>query len=88
MICLSRLGVLNLSSVWPPTRFTKYDEQGRCLLNLMTYLIKIYIASTEAATRRELQTHQRPLQCYTKRGYIKWFGRMSHCRHVQGRMYP
>nr|XP_017098182.2 uncharacterized protein LOC108126229 [Drosophila bipectinata] len=69
MICLSRLGVLNLPSVWPPTRFTKYDEQ-------------------EAATRRELQTHQRPLQCYTKRGYIKWFGRMSHCRHVQGRMYP
>ncbi|KPU78327.1 uncharacterized protein Dana_GF27480 [Drosophila ananassae] len=69
MICLSRLGVLNLASVWPPTRSTKYDDK-------------------DAATRGGLKPHQRPLQRYTKRGYMKWFGRMSHCRNVQGRMYP
>ncbi|KAH8380621.1 hypothetical protein KR009_011790 [Drosophila setifemur] len=70
MICLSRLVVLNLASVWPSTRSKKHDSKKK-------------------ASKTDLKTTQRPLLPYTKRGYIRWFGKMSHCsrtRNIRSRL--
>ncbi|KAH8295745.1 hypothetical protein KR018_006434 [Drosophila ironensis] len=68
MICLSRLGVLNLPTIWSPRKYSKKDK---------------------ASDNTDRKSFQRPLERYTKRGYMKWFGRLSHCsKSNQGRMYP
>ncbi|XP_039488933.1 uncharacterized protein LOC120450156 isoform X2 [Drosophila santomea] len=75
MICLSRLVIINLPSVWPSKR-SKDSEQ------------KESKASEKPAA---LKDFQRPLQIHTKRGYIKWFNKLSRCqrtRHLAGRMHP
>uniref|UniRef100_A0A6P4FJY6 Uncharacterized protein LOC108050554 isoform X1 n=1 Tax=Drosophila rhopaloa TaxID=1041015 RepID=A0A6P4FJY6_DRORH len=76
MICVSRLVVINLPSVWPPTRSThseKMDSKGKT-----------------SAQQAGLMDFQRPLQFHTKRGYIKWFSKLSRCqraRNFPGRMH-
>ncbi|XP_017011834.1 uncharacterized protein [Drosophila takahashii] len=75
MICLSRLVVINLPSVWPSTRSEKKDSK----------------ASKACAPPTGLRDFQRPLQFHTKRGYIKWFSKLSRCqrtRYIPGRMHP
>ncbi|XP_052846060.1 uncharacterized protein LOC128258470 [Drosophila gunungcola] len=76
MICLSRLVIINLPSVWPPKRSShseKKDSNGKI--------------SVQQAGLRDFQ---RPLQFHTKRDYIKWFSRLSRCHrahHFPGRMH-
>ncbi|KQS43463.1 uncharacterized protein LOC26526189 [Drosophila erecta] len=75
MICLSRLVIINLPSVWPPKR-SKDSEK------------KDSNASVRPVAPRDFQ---RPLQIHTKRGYIKWFNKLSRCQkthHFPGRMHP
>lgn len=48
----------------------------------------ILLDSVKPAAPRDFQ---RPLQIHTKRGYIKWFNKLSRChktRHFSGRMHP
>ncbi|XP_017129370.1 uncharacterized protein LOC108147424 [Drosophila elegans] len=76
MICLSRLVIINLPSVWQPTRSThseKNDSKRK--------------TSEQQAGLRDFQS---PLQFHTKRGYIKWFSRLSRCHRAHnfpGRMH-
>ncbi|KAH8234732.1 hypothetical protein KR032_002373 [Drosophila birchii] len=74
MICLSRLAVINLGTVW--RRSSPSEESDTKAKGLVS------------ATSRDFQ---RPLTLHTRRGYIKWFNRLSHCkrssRSLQGRMY-
>ncbi|KAH8384498.1 hypothetical protein KR200_011898 [Drosophila serrata] len=78
MICLSRLAVINLGTVW---RRSASSEES----------------DTKAKVKAPVTSRdfQRPLTLHTRRGYIKWFSRLSHCkrssRSLQGRMsshYP
>ncbi|XP_017042465.1 uncharacterized protein LOC108088957 [Drosophila ficusphila] len=74
MICLSRLVVINLPSVWPPTRSKRSKRDYKTF-----------------AQQDGLRDFQRPLQFHTKRGYIKWFNKLSHCKRVRNfpsRMHP
>ncbi|XP_017073972.1 uncharacterized protein LOC108109789 [Drosophila eugracilis] len=73
MICLSRLVVINLPSVWPPRRSKRSEKKD----------------SKDSDDQAEHTDFQRPLQFHTKRGYIKWFNKLSRCqksRNFTGRM--
>nr|XP_016933701.1 uncharacterized protein LOC108012779 [Drosophila suzukii] len=75
MICVSRLVVINLSSVWPPTRTTRSEKKD----------------AKAGCQQTGLKDFQRPLQFHTKRGYIKWFSKLSRCqrsRSFPGKMQP
>ncbi|XP_016965194.1 uncharacterized protein LOC108034756 [Drosophila biarmipes] len=75
MICASRLVVINLPSVWPPSRTSRSEKRD----------------AKDGGQKTEPKDFQRPLQFHTKRGYIKWFSRLSRCqraRSLSGRMQP
>ncbi|EDW40688.1 GM24948 [Drosophila sechellia] len=91
MICVSRLVIINLPSVWSSKRSKDSDEKdskGMMGISSTTRTKDILSDSVEPAAPRDLQ---RPLQIHTKRGYIKWFNKLSRChktRHFSGRMHP
>ncbi|KMY98349.1 uncharacterized protein LOC27207396 [Drosophila simulans] len=75
MICVSRLVIINLPSVWSSKRSKDSEEKD----------------SKDSVKPAAPRDFQRPLQIHTKRGYIKWFNKLSRChktRHFSGRMHP
>ncbi|KAH8343081.1 hypothetical protein KR059_004860 [Drosophila kikkawai] len=74
MLCVSRLAVINLGTVW---RRSASSEES----------------DTKAKGKPPVASRdfQRSLPPHTRRGYIKWFSKLSHCKRTsrssQGRMY-